>query len=83
MASEQRAEGSAVDIASQSSTGWQRPSSANYDLIILDLMLPRIHGMELHRRLRPRGAEVSVLVATARIELPKKSRISRLAQMTA
>jgi two-component system response regulator TctD len=40
-----------------------------YDLVILDLGLPRVDGLEVLRRLRRRGASVPVLVLTARGEI--------------
>jgi DNA-binding response OmpR family regulator len=61
-----RAEGFAVDVASDGTTGWQMASIVDYDLIVLDLMLPGIHGTELLRRLRRKGANAPVLVVTAR-----------------
>ena len=38
----------------------------NYDLVILDLGLPRLDGFEVLRRLRHRGSKVPVLILTAR-----------------
>ena len=61
-----RAERFAVDIAHEGDTGWQMASSVDYDLIILDLMLPGVPGTELLRRLRRNGKNVAVLVLTAR-----------------
>jgi DNA-binding response OmpR family regulator len=61
-----RAEGFAVDIAGDGTIGWERASSVDYDLIVLDLMLPGMHGTELLRRLRRKGANAPVLVVTAR-----------------
>jgi len=61
-----RAERFAVDIAHEGDTGWQLASSVDYDLIILDLMLPGVPGTELLRRLRRNGKNVAVLVLTAR-----------------
>jgi len=61
-----RAERYAVDIAHEGDTGWQMASSVEYDLIILDLMLPGVPGTELLRRLRRNGKNVAVLVLTAR-----------------
>ena len=61
-----RSEGFAVDIAYDGDTGWERASGANYDLIILDLMLPGMKGTELLRRLRRQGGTAAVLVLTAR-----------------
>ncbi len=37
----------------------------DFDLVILDLGLPRLHGLEVLRRLRARGAKVPVLILTA------------------
>ncbi|HEV2390850.1 MAG TPA: response regulator transcription factor [Verrucomicrobiae bacterium] len=61
-----RAERYAVDIAYDGDTGWQQASGTEYDLIILDLMLPGISGTELLRRLRRKGSTAAVLVLTAR-----------------
>ena len=40
--------------------------TGSYDLVILDLMLPGLHGTELLKRLRRVNAEIPVLVLTAR-----------------
>ena len=40
--------------------------SQDYDLVILDLGLPKLDGYEVLKRLRRRGAKVPVLVLTAR-----------------
>jgi two-component system copper resistance phosphate regulon response regulator CusR len=61
-----RAERFAVDVTYDGDTGWQMASSVDYDLIILDLMLPGLNGTELLRRLRRKGGKVPVLVLTAR-----------------
>ena len=61
-----RAERFAVDLADDGPTGWEMASSVDYDLIILDLMLPGLNGSELLRRLRRRGVNAAVLVLTAR-----------------
>ena len=41
-----------VDVAFDGPTGLARASSDSYDLVILDLMLPGLDGMEICRRLR-------------------------------
>lgn len=46
----------------------------NYDLVILDLGLPKLDGFEVLRRLRHRGAKVPVLVLTARDTLDERVR---------
>ena len=44
-------EGSAVDVAADGQDGLFRASTANYDLIILDITLPLLDGLEVCRRL--------------------------------
>src|SRR5690349_19665529 len=61
-----RAERFAVDVASDGAEGWKMASGTEYDLIILDLMLPGLSGTELLRRLRRQGSSAAVLVLTAR-----------------
>ena len=61
-----RAERYAVDVAYDGDSGWEMASSVDYDLIILDLMLPGLNGTELLRRLRRKGGKAAVLVLTAR-----------------
>ncbi len=60
-----RAERFAVDIASDGVTGWEMVSGTDYDLVVLDLMLPGINGTEILRRLRRSGGNPAVLVLTA------------------
>jgi two-component system copper resistance phosphate regulon response regulator CusR len=61
-----RAERLAVDVAYDGNTGWQMASTVDYDLIILDLMLPGVSGSELLERLRRKGRDHPILVLTAR-----------------
>jgi two-component system, OmpR family, copper resistance phosphate regulon response regulator CusR len=61
-----RAERFAVDVAYDGTSGWEMASATEYDLIILDLMLPGLNGTELLRRLRRQGGTAAVLVLTAR-----------------
>lgn len=61
-----RAEAFAVDVANDGDGGWEMASRTEYDLIILDLMLPGLNGTELLRRLRRRNSAAAVLVLTAR-----------------
>ena len=61
-----RAERFAVDIAFDGISGWDMASTVDYDLIILDLMLPGLDGTELLRRVRAKGKQAAVLVLTAR-----------------
>lgn len=61
-----RAERYAVDVAADGEGGWELAQAYDYDLIILDLMLPALSGTELLRRIRRRNAQVPILVLTAR-----------------
>src|SRR6266568_1391385 len=58
--------GYAVDWALDGSEGLYMAQSNPYDLIILDLMLPKIDGHTVLRRLRTDGFSFPVLVLTAR-----------------
>jgi DNA-binding response OmpR family regulator len=60
-----RADGFAVDVAYDGPSGWDMASGVEYDLIILDLMLPGVSGTEILRRLKRRGSRAAVLVLTA------------------
>ncbi len=62
-------EGYAVDAAGDGDQGWWLASHNTYDLILLDLMLPGIDGLEILRRLRTAGSETPVLLLTARDEV--------------
>ena len=61
-----RAERFAVDVANDGPGGWERASNFDYDLVVLDLMLPGLSGTELLERLRRAGRNAAVLVLTAR-----------------
>jgi two-component system OmpR family response regulator len=56
----------AVDVAHDGEQADHILAVQNYDLVILDLGLPRIDGFEVLRRLRHRGGTVPVLILTAR-----------------
>lgn len=49
-------------------------TAQNYDLVILDLGLPKLDGFEVLKRLRRRGARMPVLVLTARDALADRVR---------
>ena len=55
----------AADFAPDGPTGLRLAAIHAYDLLILDLRLPGMHGLEVLRRLRERGDKTPVLVLTA------------------
>ena len=56
----------AVDIAGDGHTALEQVSVNDYDLVLLDVLLPGMGGLELCRRLRADGAAVPILMLTAR-----------------
>jgi DNA-binding response OmpR family regulator len=59
-------EGYAVDIALSGEEGWAKGEINEYDLVILDLNLPDMDGLEVCRRLRESKPELLILMLTAR-----------------
>lgn len=55
-----------VEVATDGETGYDWASSHPFDLIVLDLMLPRMDGVEVCRRLRQQGVASRILMLTAR-----------------
>ena len=62
----------AVDVAHDGQSGFELATTYHYDLIILDLMLPKLDGSEVLRRIRKQNANVPVLVLTARDSVADK-----------
>ncbi len=60
--------GYAVDVSLDGEEGAFMEESNPYDLVILDLMLPKLDGLAVLERIRERGSAVPVLVLTARDE---------------
>ena len=60
------AEGFAVDAAADGPSGLDLASTYNYDLIVLDLMLPGLSGTEVLRQIRRADHRVPILMLTAR-----------------
>jgi DNA-binding response OmpR family regulator len=69
-----KAERYAVDVAADGNTGWQLADAYDYDLIILDLMLPGLGGAEILRRIRRKNQQVPILILTARDATEEKVR---------
>ena len=56
----------AVDISTDGEDGLHMALSNPYDLIVLDLMLPKVDGLEILQNLRRKGRSTPVLILTAR-----------------
>ena len=55
-----------VDTAHDGQSGWEYAQHSNYDLIVMDVGLPRIDGITLCQRLRKDGCSIPILLITAR-----------------
>lgn len=73
-----RKEGYTVDCLEQGEHADYALKSASYDLVILDLLLPGLGGLEILKRLRARGNRTPVLLLTANNTL--QSRVNGLDQ---
>ncbi|MGE0470897.1 MAG: response regulator transcription factor [Nitrospira sp.] len=56
----------AVDVAADGEEGLELALNNTYDLLILDIMLPKLDGLTLCRRIRAKGNTTPVLLLTAR-----------------
>ncbi len=54
-----------VDIVTDGEAGWQQAKLLEYDLLLLDLMLPELDGIGLCHRLRSHGYKLPILMLTA------------------
>ena len=70
-----RGEGHRVESAADGQTGLDMAYGGAYDLIILDVMLPRKNGMDVCRELRQRGVSTPILmpVSYTHLTLPTKA----------
>jgi len=59
-------EGYGIETASDGETGFRRASEGDFDLIVLDLMLPKKGGLDICRDLRQQGLTTPILMLTAR-----------------
>jgi len=61
-----RSEGYAVDLAADGEQGLQKVTHLPFDLVILDIMLPRRSGFDVCRDIRQAGLATPILLLTAR-----------------
>ena len=62
----------ATDVAHDGESGLDQALTGLYDVILLDIMLPRKNGLEVLRELRMAGIQIPVLLLTARDEASDK-----------
>jgi two-component system, OmpR family, response regulator QseB len=61
-----------IDVAKDGQEGWNFANATNYDLILLDIMLPYIDGITLCQKLRGNGCKSLILMLTARDTISDK-----------
>lgn len=54
-----------VDLATDGESGWHQAKLLDYDLMVLDVMLPELDGISLCRQLRSHGYNLPILMLTA------------------
>ncbi len=59
-------EGYKVETARDGGSGLRKAEEGNYDLVILDIMLPQVDGFDVCRRLRASGIRTPILLLTAK-----------------
>lgn len=62
----------AVDVAYDGEEGFDLASTEDYDVIVLDLMLPKMNGVEICKSLRKDNIHTPIIILTARGELDDK-----------
>jgi len=67
-----KSEGYDVEIESDGESGLQRARKETFDLILLDVMLPRKDGFEVCRELRRGGSKTPVIMLTAKTQEAEK-----------
>jgi len=58
--------GHQVDAAGDGAEGWERLEAADYDLVLTDLVMPRLNGLELIERARTERPEMPIIVLSGR-----------------
>lgn len=67
-----RRQGHETEMAADGEAGLRRGRSEPWDLILLDVMLPKVDGFEVCRELRRAGVRTPILMLTARVQEAEK-----------
>ena len=67
-------EGYEVETAADGEAGMAKAAKKNFDVVILDVMLPKKNGFEVCRDLRQQGIDVAILMLTARTQVVDRVR---------
>src|SRR5215510_5836044 len=62
-------EGHAVDVAYDGQTGADQATNLEYDIVVLDLMLPKLSGIDVITRIRARKQRLPVIMLSAKGEV--------------
>jgi two-component system, OmpR family, alkaline phosphatase synthesis response regulator PhoP len=65
-------EGYSVETSADGESGLERAAGEAFDLVLLDVMLPRLNGFDVLRELRKRGVESPVIMLTAKGQVVDK-----------
>jgi len=65
-------EGYSVDTSPDGESGLERAAGEAFDLVLLDVMLPRLGGFDVLKELRKRGVDTPVIMLTARGQVVDK-----------
>ena len=61
-----------VDVVANAEDAWLQSKILNYDLILLDVMLPKLDGISFCKQLRTHGNDTPILMLTARDDITNK-----------
>lgn len=64
--------GYAVDVATNGEDGLAHVTAVEYDAVVLDVLLPKLTGVEVVKRMRSRGMKTPVILLTARDTVPDR-----------
>ena len=56
----------AIEVATDGQAGWDLVEAFDYDLVLLDVMLPKLDGISLCRQIRSKGLQMPILLLTGR-----------------